>query len=396
MTGNGISDGEVELSVVMPCLNEADTLRSCIEKARVAAKTHDIRAEIIVADNGSTDGSLEIARKCGVRIVEVKERGYGAALAGGIEAARGKYVIMGDADDSYDFSSIFPFVQKLREGHDLVMGCRLPGGGGTVKPGAMPFAHRRLGNPMFTFLAKKMFSTPINDVYCGLRGFSRELYHELDLHCTGMEFATEMVIKTCLFRKKIAEVPITLHPDGRRAHAPHLRTVSDGLRTLRFFLLYSPEWLFLAPGLFLFLLGVLSFALILPGPLLIFGRVNLDVQTLLAGGISCLVGYQLVIFAVFTKFFAISEGLMPARSVLVQLSKYVTLRTGLVAGSAVTIIGLALIGVAVVVWSQYGFGDLPVLKTLRLIIPGCILLALGIQTIFSSFFMSILGLKRRK
>src|SRR5215467_6433849 len=237
-----------ELSIVMPCLNEAETIGTCIQKAQAFLHQYEVLGEIVVADNGSTDGSQEIARLMGARVVHVEAKGYGNALMGGITAARGRYIIMGDADESYDFLDLRRFLDKLREGHDLVMGCRLPWGGGTVKPGAMPFLHRWWGNPMFTIMARRWFGAPINDVYCGLRGFSKALYQRLNLRCTGMEFATEMIIKSSLYREKIAEVPITLHPDGRTAHPPHLKTYRDGWRTLRFFLMYSPRWLFVIPG----------------------------------------------------------------------------------------------------------------------------------------------------
>ena len=264
-------DERIELSIVMPCLNEADTLAICIEKCNRVIKEHDLAAEVVIADNGSSDGSIEIAEQHGARVVRVAEKGYGNALMGGINAARGKYVIMGDADDSYDFLEIPKFVEKLREGKQLVQGCRLPAGGGKVLPGAMPFLHRWWGNPMFSAMVRRMFNAPINDVYCGLRGFSREFYHELNLRCTGMEFATEMIIKSSVFDKDIAEVPITLHPDGRKAHAPHLRTFRDGWRTLRFFLMYSPKWLFQIPGTLFLLVGLLCYLLALPG-VTILGR----------------------------------------------------------------------------------------------------------------------------
>lgn len=256
---------ETELSVVMPCLNEADTLAICIEKAQRAMRGAGIEGEVIVADNGSTDGSQEIARRLGARVVPVTEKGYGNALMGGIRAALGEYVIMGDADDSYDFLEIPKFVDKLRAGHELVQGCRLPSGGGKVLPGAMPPSHRWLGNPMFSWLVQRMFNAPIHDVYCGLRGFTKKLYNRLDLRCTGMEFATEMIIKSSLFEVDIAEVPTTLHPDGRKAHAPHLRTFRDGWRTLRFFLMYSPRWLFLVPGIGLAIVGLVGYLLAMPG-----------------------------------------------------------------------------------------------------------------------------------
>jgi len=258
-------DSAPEVSVVMPCLNEADTLEVCIRKALAAFVEGNIQGEVIVADNGSTDGSQTIAERAGARVVPVSARGYGSALMGGIAAARGRFVIMGDADDSYDFGEVPRIVAKLREGHSLVQGCRLPSGGGKVMPGAMPFLHRWWGNPMFSFLSRHWFKTPIHDIYCGLRGFTKELYERLDQRCTGMEFATEMIIKASLYGEKIAEVPITLHPDGRKAHKPHLKTFRDGWRTLRFFLLYSPRWLFLLPGLLMIFVGILGYGLALEG-----------------------------------------------------------------------------------------------------------------------------------
>jgi glycosyltransferase involved in cell wall biosynthesis len=245
-----------EVSIVMPCLNEADTLATCIHKALQALRGHNIPGEVIIADNGSSDGSQSIAINLGVGLIEVKARGYGSALIGGIAAARGQFIIMGDADDSYDFSEIPNFVKKLREGYELVQGCRLPAGGGSISAGAMPFSHRWLGNPMFSLLARWWFKSSLHDVYCGLRGFRKDFYDRLDQRCTGMEFATEMIVKASLYGAKIAEVPITLHPDGRKTHAPHLKTFRDGWRTLRFLLMCSPRWLFLIPGIILILVGV--------------------------------------------------------------------------------------------------------------------------------------------
>ncbi len=301
--------GPIELSVVIPCLNEADTLADCIAKAQQAIREHHIEAEIIVADNGSTDTSPDIAQAMGARLVPVAKRGYGNALMGGIAEARGRFIIMGDADGSYDFGEIPRFVNKLREGCELVQGCRLPAGGGTIASGAMPFLHRQLGNPVFSAVAARWFRSPIHDVYCGLRGFRRSLYDRLDQKCTGMEFATEMIIKSCLFGAVIAEIPITLHPDGRKAQPPHLKTCRDGWRTLRFYLLYSPRWLFILPGLVLIALGICGYALALPG--LRLSGVTFDAHTLLFASLAILCGYQSISFGIFAQAFAIREGFLP-------------------------------------------------------------------------------------
>ena len=319
----------VEVSVVMPCLNEADTLATCIGKARRALIESNIVGEVIVADNGSSDGSQEIAVENGARLVPVEAKGYGNALMGGIAAARGRYIIMGDADDSYDFLEVPRFVEKLRQGYDLVQGCRLPSGGGKVMPGAMPFLHRWWGNPMFSAMVRNWFHAgAIHDVYCGLRGFTKEFYGRLNQRCTGMEFATEMIIKASLFREKIAEVPITLHPDGRKAHAPHLKTFRDGWRTLRFFLMYCPRWLFTIPGSVLILLGLAGYGIAMPG--LELAGVTFDAHTLLFASLAVLCGYQSIVFAIFTKTFAITEGLMPEDPQLNRFFSVVNLERGLI------------------------------------------------------------------
>jgi hypothetical protein len=376
----------------MPCLNEADTLATCIRKAKLGLERTGVRGEILVADNGSTDGSVEIAKAEGARVVHVKEKGYGMALRGGIHAATGKWVIMGDADDSYDFSEIGGFVKQFREGYDLVMGCRLPGGGGKVAPGAMPFSHRWLGNPMFTLMARHMFSSPIHDVYCGLRGFSKEFYGGLDLRCQGMEFATEMIIKGSLRGAKISEVPITLHRDGRVAHAPHLKTVRDGWRTLRFFLVLSPRWLFLIPGLVAGLLGLIGYALALPG--VSIGRITFDAHTLLFSSLAMLLGFQSVVFAIFAKTFAINEGILPEDKNLTRFYKVVYLERGLIVGGLGLVAGVALLLAMVVQWWRIGFGHMDYPHTMRWVIPGMTLTALGFQTILSSFLVSILSMKK--
>jgi glycosyltransferase involved in cell wall biosynthesis len=383
----------LEVSVVIPCLNEADTLEACIAKAQRALGEHRISGEIIVADNGSTDGSQAIATRMGTRLVHVEAKGYGNALMGGIAAARGRFVIMGDADDSYDFMQLPRFVNKLREGFDLVQGCRLPSGGGTVLPGAMPFLHRWWGNPMFSRMARGMFHTAIHDVYCGMRGFTKDLYDRLGQRCTGMEFATEMIIKASLFREKVAEVPITLHPDGRKSHAPHLKTFRDGWRTLRFFLMYCPRWLFTIPGGVLVFLGMVGYAVAMPG--LRLGGVAFDAHTLLFASLLILCGYQSILFAIFTKTFAISGGLMPEDPQLARFFKIVNLERGLILSTATILVGIILLAAAINQWRLASFGTLDYAQTMRLVVPGVTLTALGFQTILSSFFVSILGMRRR-
>ena len=383
---------EIELSVVMPCLNEADTLATCIEKAKAAIAQNGIEAEIIVADNGSTDGSQEIAERHGARVVPVAARGYGAALMGGINAARGRYIIMGDADDSYDFAEIPRFVAKLREGYELVQGCRLPSGGGTVAPGAMRVLHRWWGNPMFSAMARLWFRAPIHDIHCGMRGFTRDLFQQLEQRCSGMEFASEMIIKATFRGARITEVPITLHPDGRTAHPPHLKTFRDGWRHLRFMLLYSPRWLFLIPGALLITAGLAAYGLAMPSiPL---GRIRLDVHTILVGSLAILCGYQAILFAIFAKIFAIAEGLLPDDTRIARLGKHVQLEHGVAGGGIAFLAGMILIVLAFQEWSAVGFGALDYSHTMRHVIPGVTLAAIGFQTILSSFFMSVLAIKR--
>ena len=384
---------DVEVSIVMPCLNEADTLEVCVRKAVKALADANISGEVIVADNGSTDGSQEIGARAGARVVPVGAKGYGNALRGGIASAKGQFIIVGDADNSYDFLEAPKFVAKWREGFELVQGCRLPWGGGQVKPTAMPWSHRWIGNPMFTLMARAMFKSPVNDIYCGLRGFTPELYQRLDLRCQGMEFATEMIIKASLHRANISEVPITLHPDGRKAHAPHLRTFRDGWRTLRFFLIFSPRWLFLLPGCLLVLIGLLGYALALPAVKV--GAVTFDVHTLLFASLAMLIGYQSILFSLFAKTFAINEGLLPKDPQLDGFFKVMYLERGLILGLVVLLAGVLLLSGAVGQWWAADFGSLDYAKTMRWVVPGVTLTALGFQTILSSFFVSILGLKKQ-
>ena len=384
---------EVELSVVMPCLNEADTLATCIGKARRGLEEAGVVGEILVADNGSTDGSQDIARRLGAQVVPVLERGYGAALMGGIAAARGRYVIMGDADDSYDFGDIPKFVEKLRAGYDLVQGCRLPAGGGTILPGAMPFLHRWWGNPMFTMLVRRWFGSPVHDVYCGLRGFRKSHYEALGQRCTGMEFATEMIIRSSLQHARIAEVPIKLHRDGRIAHAPHLKTFRDGWRTLRFFLFYSPRWLFLYPGALLVAAGLAVIAWLLPAPRTVAG-VTFDYNTLLFAAAAVMLGAQSVLFWIFTKVFAISEGLLNPDPRLTRLLGVVSLEVGAALGAGLFLAGLGTAAYALSDWRAHSFGQLSPSESLRVVIPAVLCMVLGLQGLLGSFFIGILRLRR--
>ena len=377
----------VEVSIVMPCLNEAETLATCIQKAQKAIEKDAISAEIIVADNGSTDGSQGIANELGARLVPVTRKGYGSALIGGIDAARGEFVIMGDADDSYDFTAIAPLIAKLRDGCDLVVGNRFLGG---IEPGAMPWSHRWIGNPVLTFISRIFFHTPVGDMHCGLRGFRKEAYERMKLRAIGMEFASEMVIKASLKGMRIAQVPVALRPDGR-SRPPHLRTWRDGWRHLRFMLLFSPRWLFLLPGLALFTAGLLAGAALEVGPVKV-GRFGFDISTLLLAGFCCLIGYQLVVFAVFTKVFAMREGFHPPNPGYSQMFRYVRLETGLALGLLMAVLGTAGLILAVLSWQVLGFGALDPRATMREVIPAAVLLTLGVQTIFASFFLSILGI----
>lgn len=392
-TGIEHSQRAPEVSVVMPCLNEADTLAVCIRKAWSAMSRAGIDGEVVIADNGSTDGSQEIARREGARVVAVTTRGYGAALLGGIEASRGRFVCMGDADDSYDFGELPKFVDRLREGYELVQGCRLKSGGGRVLPGAMPWLHRWFGNPLFSVLARRWFRAPVNDIYCGMRGFTRTLFDRLDQRCTGMEFATEMVIKASLTGASISEVPITLHPDGRKAHPPHLKTFRDGWRTLRIFLLYNPRRLFLIPGLILMALGVAGYLVAMPATTI--GGVTFDAHTLLFASLSLIAGFQSVQFAVLSKTFAITEGLLPPDGRFERLGGLLNLERGLVFGGLLAIGGGTLLLAAVYHWWVQEFGRLDYAETMRLVVPGVTMTALGFQTVLGCFFLSLLDLRRR-
>jgi len=387
---NASGEYTLELSILMPCLNEAETLEVCIQKALRSLRELDIAGEVIIADNGSTDGSQDIATRMGARVVPVAAKGYGSALMGGIIAARGVYIIMGDADDSYNFSNLGFFVNKLREGFDLVMGNRFQGG---IKPGAMPPLHKYLGNPVLTWVGRLFFASPVGDFNCGLRGFRRDSILKLDLQTTGMEFASEMVVKASVYKLRITEIPTVLSPDGR-SRPPHLRTWRDGWRNLRFLLLYSPRWLFLYPGTALMIWGLIIVVWLLPGTQKI-GGISFDVHTLLYGAIAIIIGFQAVTFAFFTKIFAISEKFLPEDPKLNKIFRYVTLETGLIVGFTLILIGIVGSFLSLTIWSQTAFGSLDPSKTLRLVIPSLTCLTVGLQMVLSSFFLSVLSLKRR-
>ncbi|MGO8794946.1 MAG: glycosyltransferase family 2 protein [Candidatus Sulfotelmatobacter sp.] len=385
-----VAEPVIEVSVVLPCLNEGETVGICVSKAIATLEAAGLKGEVIVADNGSTDGSVEIAQRGGAHVVHVSQRGYGNALKGGIEAARGVYVLMADSDDSYDFGHIPRFVEELRSGCDLVMGNRFLGG---IQKGAMPPLHRYLGNPVLTALGRLFFRSPCRDFHCGLRAFRKDSYERMDIRSTGMEFASEMVVKASLLQMKVREVPTTLSPDGR-SHAPHLRTWNDGWRHLRFLLMYSPRWLFLYPGIGSILLGLAVCFWLLPGPRHV-GDIVFDVHTLAYAFGAMLVGSQLLAFAVFTKVFAITEGLLPEDSRLNRLFEHVKLETGLVAGAVLVFLGIAGSVFALSTWMRSSFGPMNSESLLRVVMPSVFALTLGAQVIFSSFFLSILGLRRR-
>ena len=379
-----------ELTILMPCLNEAETLATCITKAMTSLQNLKIDGEVLIADNGSTDGSQQIATSLGARVVQVERKGYGNALMRGIATARGKYVIMGDSDDSYDFTSLGPFVEKLRAGYDLVMGNRFLGG---IQPGAMPPLHRYLGNPVLTSIGRLFFKSPSGDFHCGLRGFNREAMLALDLRTTGMEFASEMVVKSTLHDLRITEVPTTLQPDGR-SRPPHLRSWRDGWKHLRFLLLYSPRWLFLYPGILLMFVGLVVALALMQGPIFI-GGLAFDAQTLLYAAAAIILGFQAIAFGVFTKVFAISEGLLPEDPKLTFSKIKLNLEKGLIVGAALIITGLVCSVYSVLTWKHSSFGALDPTRTLRIIIPAITALIIGVQIVFSSLFLSVLGLRRR-
>jgi glycosyltransferase involved in cell wall biosynthesis len=380
----------LELSIVMPCLNEAETLATCIKRAQSYLDRWGVSGEIVIGDNGSTDGSQQIATDLGIRVVHVPVRGYGAALHGAITEAQGLYCIMGDSDLSYDFENLDAYIEKLRQGYDLVMGNRFKG---SIEVGAMPWKNRYLGNPILSAIGRILFDTEVGDFHCGIRGFSKIAFQKMDLRTTGMEFASEMVIKARLMGLRMTEVPSILSPDGR-SRPPHLLPYRDGWRHLRFMLLHSPRWLFLYPGTALILMGLAGCAWLLPGPRVIHG-VGFDVHTLLYAFVSILLGFQLITFAVFTKVFAISEGLLPEDPRLNRAFRYITLESGLAAGGLLIVMGISGSIFAVSGWAKESFGALDAGRMLRIVMPAVFSLTLGVQIVCGSFFLSILGLRRR-
>jgi glycosyltransferase involved in cell wall biosynthesis len=375
----------IEISIVMPCLDEATTIASCICKARRALDENGIAGEIIVADNGSRDGSTTLADQLGARVVHVEERGYGAALAGGIGQARGRYVIMGDSDDSYDFGHLMPFVQKLREGYDIVMGNRFLGG---ILPGAMPPMHRYFGNPLLSLLGRLFFRSPCGDFYCGQRGFRKSAVEALHLNSTGMEYALEMLVKATMMGLRITEVPVTLSPDGR-GRPPHLRRWRDGWRSLCFYLISSPRWLFLYPSLVLMGTGFLAGGWLLTGSRHI-GGLRLDIHTLIYCAAAIIVGFQLFAFSLFAKLVAIATGMHPRNPRLERLLRAGVLESGLAIGTVLILAGLGVSSYAFWRWADTRFGNLDPFRMMRIIIPAVLSMTLGIQVIFSGFYLRLL------
>jgi glycosyltransferase involved in cell wall biosynthesis len=382
----------VELTVVIPCLNEAETLHSCLREAWAAIAAAGVVGEVLVADNGSVDGSPEIAAAVGARVLHVAERGYGNALLGGIGAARGRLVLMGDADGSYDFGALPLFLARLREGADLVMGCRMPGGGGTILPGAMPWKHRWIGNPALSALGRLFFEAPVRDFHCGLRAFRRDAILRLGLRCPGMELASEMVVKATLARLRIAEVPVTLRPDGR-SRPPHLRSWRDGWRHLRFMLLFTPRWLFLIPGAVLSLASLLLFLRLAAGPLELAG-VRFDTNSLLVAGLGLITGVQMLLFGVLAKLFAVNQGLLPPTAFTGWLRRRRLVELGIGSGGVLALLGLGYLAYEVELWRRAGFGDLSYPESLRIVVPAVTALAVGVHLVFAGFMLALIDLSR--
>ena len=381
-----------DITILIPCLNEAETISNCIAEAWTAISDTGMTGEIIVADNGSTDGSVEIAQNAGARVVHILEKGYGHALAEGIQAAYGQYILMGDADGSYDFTELSGFMEKLYQGFDLVIGCRFPRCGGRINPGAMPWKHRWIGNPVLSFLGKLFFSSPVDDFHCGLRAFRRKSIQTLGLKTGGMEFASEMVVKASLCGLRITQIPIVLRKDGR-SRPPHLRSWRDGWRHLRFMLLYSPLWLFILPGLLLSVLGACGFSLLISAPLKI-GMVTFDLSSLLVSGTCLLIGFQLFGFGLFIKAYAVNAGLLPGKEYWLKLVKGRPVEWGIAFGLIFILCGTGYLIHTTLLWKAAEFGPMPYQTTLRMVIASITVIGLGIQAMVYGFALAILGLER--
>ncbi|MEO1815670.1 MAG: glycosyltransferase family 2 protein [Acetobacterium sp.] len=386
-----MEEREIELTILMPCLNEAETLEICIKKAMSFLKDNHVNGEVLIADNGSTDGSQEIATRNGARVVNIEQKGYGSALRGGSENARGRYVIMGDADDSYNFLNLMPFLEKLRDGYELVMGNRFKGG---IEKGAMPPLHKYLGNPVLSFIGRIFYPSDIKDFHCGLRGYNRAAIQSLQLQTTGMEYASEMVVQATLHKLRMIEVPTTLSPDGR-SRPPHLRSWRDGWRHLKFLMMYSPNWTFLYPGLILSVVGLLMMVIIGVGPTKI-GNVNFGINTMMYGSASLLVGVNISLFSMFTKAYALSSGFIPNSPKTVGILEKFTVEKGVVIGVILTLLGIVATIFAFVIWGNNSFGNLQPESIMKITIPATTLIAIGIELIFASFFLGILEIERKK
>ncbi|HEV8270913.1 MAG TPA: glycosyltransferase family 2 protein [Chitinophagaceae bacterium] len=383
---------QTELSIVIPCLNEAESLPYCLEKAGRFLLENNISGEVIVVDNGSTDDSISIAKQFDARIINETEKGYGRAVAAGMKAANGKFLIMGDADDSYDFYPLMPFLERLRDGYDLVVGNRFAGG---IQKGAMPFLHQYIGNPALSFVSKLFFRSKAGDILCGLRGVTKKAFEKMELRTTGMEFCPEMIVKATLHKMKVAEVPIQLYPD-KRNRASHLKTWQDGWRNLRFLLLYSPKWLFLIPGMIILLFGFLLSIFLIKSPLPIAGK-KLDVHTLIYTSGCTLLGFQFITFYFFTRLYAATHGLLPFQEkFLLNFNKYFKLERGLLFGFLLIIGGIALSIRSFLFWEHIGFGNLDPMVVLRWVIPSMTLIILGVQIIISFFYLSFLTINSKQ
>ena len=386
------ADRGVELTVLMPCLNEAETLVTCIGEATAAMRQAGVRGEVLVADNGSSDGSVALARAHGARVAVIAERGYGAAVMGGVIAARGRFLLIGDADGSYDFRELPGFLRRLRQGCDLVMGCRLPAGGGRILRGAMPWKHRWIGNPVLSSLGRFFFAAPVHDFHCGLRGIRRDAALRLGLRCTGMELASEMVVKATLAGLRIAEVPITLRPDGR-SRRPHLRSFKDGWRHLRFMLLFSPRWLFLVPSLVAALASLAALLALARGPVTL-GSVTFDTNTLIVAAVGLVTAVQAGLVGILAQAFAVNQGLIPTTRLIRRLKRFRPVELGLVTGLGLVAGGLGWLMWEVEVWRRAGFGNLPTEGSLRIVVPAVTAFALGVQLFFWGFALAVLDLSR--